>query len=589
MKVIFIMMVLMMNEFVFSDEIDTQEAQSNNPQEYWDVLIVDDEDAVHSVTKMVLKSKVIDGKKLRFHSVYNGQEAIALLRQQPNFAVILLDVVMENDHAGLEACRIIRDELKLDTVRIILRTGQPGSTPQEEVILKYRINDYKEKNELTASKLFSCIVTAVRSYDDLICLQHSQVALMKEKEAVEEINIEMQAATQEIVHKAKQLEHSNRYKTEFLANMSHELRTPLNSVLILSSLLRDNDTNNLNNDQIESLNIIHKSGNELLDLIEDILALSQLDTGKTQPFYQSHQLSDIFEPLCEKYASLAQEKSLMFKCVIDNNIPSEIIIDAQKVKQSISNILSNAIKFTSQGSVLLSANFDQTLDALIFSIEDTGIGISCAEVDGLFESFQQIDGSTSRAYGGVGLGLAIAKRMVNLVNGSISLKSQLGEGSVFTLRIPLNNVPSDSNVHPNIEKTITPGLETETKITEPKKQVLIVDDNSRNVFSLIQGLKRRNMKIFVAEDGQSALNKLAENPTIDIILMDIMMPMMDGNTAMKAIRQSGRHDDLPIIAITAKALLEDRDEALSSGATQCLSKPVDIHELNQLMDDYLQK
>jgi len=588
MKVICIVTVLMMNEFVFSEEIEPQETESSESQEYWDVLIVDDEAAVHSVTKMVLKSKVIDGKKLRFHSVYNGQEAIDLLRKQPDFAVILLDVVMESDHAGLDACRIIRDELKLDTVRIILRTGQPGSTPEEEVILKYRINDYKEKNELTASKLFSCIVTAVRSYDDLVSLQRSQLALMKEKEAVEEINVEMQAATKEIVNKAKQLEHSNRYKTEFLANMSHELRTPLNSVLILSSLLRDNDTNNLDSDQIESLNIIHKSGNELLDLIEDILALSQLDTGKTQPFYQSHQLSDIFEPLCEKYGPLAQEKSLSFECVFDQNLPTEVIIDAQKVKQCISNILSNAIKFTGEGKVKINTSFDQAINSLIIAIEDTGIGISCAEVDGLFESFQQVDGSTSRAYGGVGLGLAIAKRMINLVNGTISLKSKEGEGSTFTLLIPLSNSLSITNAHPKFEKSLSADLEYKIDEQKTKKQVLIVDDNSRNVFSLIQGLKRRNMKIFVAEDGQSALKKLAKNPSIDIILMDIMMPMMDGNTAMRAIRASGKHNDLPIIAITAKALLEDRDEALSSGATECLSKPVDIHALNQLMDECLQ-
>ena len=570
-----------MSEFLFSEESDDNELIPETEQEFWDVLIVDDEEAVHSITKTVLKSKVIDGRKLRFHSAFNGQQATDWLRKQQDFAVILLDVVMENDQAGLDACLVIRDELQLNTVRIILRTGQPGSTPEEEVILKYKINDYKEKNELTASKLFSCIVTAVRSYHDLVTLQESQTALVKEKNAIEKMNNDMAIVTQEIAHKAQLLEESNRYKSEFLANMSHELRTPLNSVLILSSLLSDNDENNLGPDQIESLNIIQKSGKELLDLIEDILALSQLETGKIKPCYQQHSVYELCRSLIEKYAPLAQEKGLVFDWHIDKNVPEDAVMDVQKVKQGVSNLLSNAIKFTSQGTVTLIIKYEGQENSLHIAVEDTGIGIEDSELKGIFESFQQVDGSVSRAYGGVGLGLTLTQRIVNVVGGKVIAASEIGKGSIFTIIVPLNHKCSD-------DKSYLPANHADKKsLNDAQKQVLIVDDNSRNVFSLIQGLKSRKMKIFVAENGQSALDKLAQNPAIDIILMDIMMPVMDGNTAMKAIRASGKYNELPIIAITAKTLREDRDQALSSGASECVSKPVDIHALTKLMDEWL--
>lgn len=564
-----------MSEFLFSDDI-TPAKTEQPPEEYWDVLIVDDEEAVHSITKTVLKSKVIDGKKLRFHSVYTGREATELLSQQSDFAVILLDVVMESDQAGLDACKFIRDELQLETVRIILRTGQPGSTPEEEVILKYRINDYKEKNELTASKLFSSVVSAVRSYNDLVTLEASKKALQQEKQAVEK-------ASREIAEKARLLEQSNRYKTEFLANMSHELRTPLNSILILSGLLGENDRENLHQEQLESLGVIHKSGNELLDLIEDILALSQLETGKIKPYFQQHEVRELLRVISEKFKPLAHEKSLEFKCVIDSNVPSFAVMDFQKVKQALVNLLSNAIKFTKEGYIGVDVKYQAEPQQLNIEVRDTGIGIEQAQFATVFESFQQIDGSTSREFGGVGLGLTIAQRMLALVDGKISVISELGQGSCFTITVPLTHDISMevSDIRPQFSEQETP------KIEEEKKLVLIVDDNSRNVFSLIQGLKSRNVKIVVAENGQAALDKLAENPNIDIILMDIMMPIMDGNVAMKAIRASGEHNELPIIAITAKAMREDRAQALSSGASECVTKPVDMHKLSQLMDEWL--
>ncbi|NRA55466.1 MAG: response regulator [Gammaproteobacteria bacterium] len=572
-----------MSEFLFAEEApdnvtQPQPAEAQTPHQYWDILIVDDDAAVHNITKTVLRSKEIDGRKLRFHSVFSGYEATQLLKTQSDFAVILLDVVMESDQAGLDACRIIREELALNTVRIILRTGQPGSTPEEEVILKYRINDYKEKNELTASKLFCSIVTAVRSYQDLVSLEQSKIQLMIEKEAVEEINAEMAEVALQIEENVKALELSNRYKSQFLANMSHELRTPLNSILILSRLLADNDEANLEPDQIESAKIINNSGAELLALIEDILELSQLETGQLSVNYDNFYISDLTEVLKQEFSVLAHNKALEFNLTLKGDLPEMFRVDLQKVKQVLSNLIGNAIKFTNNGSVSLFMEYrEHPRKSIVFKVVDTGIGIAEDQLEGIFKSFQQVDGSTSRQYGGTGLGLAISKEIVKLIQGTLTVTSQLDSGSTFTLTLPLKEFTL-----PN--KTIQ--AQSTRVIDHPAmvgKEVLIVDDNPRNVFSLIQGLKPFNMKITVAENGQDALDKLNTNPTIDIVLMDIMMPIMDGNTAIKKIREQSNYAMLPVIAITAKASRADQLEAIDSGANNCMAKPVDINALTKLM------
>jgi len=576
-------MEYVMSEFLFAEETpdnapQTQSTDAQIPRQYWDILIVDDDTAVHNITKTVLKSKEIDGRKLRFHSVFSGYEATQLLKTQSDFAVILLDVVMESDQAGLDACRIIREELALNTVRIILRTGQPGSTPEEEVILKYRINDYKEKNELTATKLFCSIVTAVRSYQDLISLEQSKVELVIEKEAVEQINAEMAEVALQIEANVKALELSNRYKSQFLANMSHELRTPLNSILILSRLLADNDEANLEPDQIESAKIINNSGTELLALIEDILELSQLETGQLSVNYDNFYIGDLTEVLKQEFSALAQDKALEFNLRLDPNLPKMFRVDLQKLKQVLSNLIGNAIKFTNNGSVSLLMEYrEHPNKSIVFQVVDTGIGIAADQLDGIFQSFQQVDGSTSRQYGGTGLGLAISKEIVKLIQATLTVSSQVDNGSIFTLTLPL------------LEMTIPHKItqDQNTRVTQQStmvgKEVLIVDDNPRNVFSLTQGLKPFKMKITVAENGQEALEKLDTNPTIDIVLMDIMMPIMDGNTAIKKIRQQSNYAALPVIAITAKASRADQLEAIDSGANNCMAKPVDINVLTELM------
>lgn len=552
-----------MSEFLFADEPDDKQAKqtelsatkSNNA---WRILIVDDDESVHSITKTVLKSKIIDGKGLMFSSVFSGKDAIELLKEDSDFAVILLDVVMESDQAGLDACRHIREQLKLETVRIILRTGQPGSTPEEDVILKYRINDYKEKSDLTANKLFSCIVTAVRSYADITQLEASKA---------------------EIEMKAQQLELSNRYKSEFLANMSHELRTPLNSILILSELLAADDDENLIPDQIDSLSVINRSGKALLSLVEDILDLSQIEAGKMKVNLHKHHLDELTQNIGRNFNEISAEVGVAFEMSVGTSVPAFLCIDLPKVNQIINHLLTNAFKFTEQGLVKFSVAYIAEPDSqLTFEVSDSGIGIDAALLGDIFDTFRQGDGSTGRQYGGTGVGLSIAKELTTLISGELSVESTLGLGSKFTLTMPIEALTTEEP-----KETQSPQTVQNESVDDviAKKQVLIVDDDARNIFSLIQGLKRHNMQLIVAENGQAALDKLEQHPSIDIVLMDIMMPVMDGNVAMKKIREQAEFINLPIIAITGKTLEADLNTALSSGATKCMSKPVDINDLTQ--------
>lgn len=577
-----------MSEFLFSQDASADQNVENKVatqenDDFWNILIVDDDETVHNITKTVLKSKVIDGKKLRFHSVFSGKEATELLKETNDFAVILLDVVMESNQAGLDACRVIRDELDLSMVRIILRTGQPGSTPEEEVILKYKINDYKEKNELTASKLFSCIVTAVRSYNDLTLLSESTKKLQQEKLAVEAASAKVVEAIGVIEHKANELELANRYKSEFLANMSHELRTPLNCILMLSGLLMDNDEKNLHDDQVESVTLINQSGLDLLALIEDILELSRLETGKIAVNYAACRISDLTKSLSEEFALSARKKGLDFLCQVGESVPAIVTIDYQKVRQVLAHLVSNGIKFTNSGHVTVSIDYaTEGQESLLLNVQDSGIGLAHDCIDKIFDSFVQGDGSTSREYGGTGLGLTLAKRIAQVINANIQVTSEQGSGSLFSVEVPVM-----ANAEQSGDALIEPSTDSVDEAKPLAKQVLIVDDDSRNVFSLVQGLKKKNIKVIVAENGKVALEKLAKFPNIELVLMDIMMPVMDGNTAMKQIRKQHEYANLPIIAITAKAMQADRDEALSSGATDFMPKPVDLTMLHQLVDTCL--
>ncbi|ACT00488.1 CHASE3 domain-containing protein [Paenibacillus sp. JDR-2] len=418
---------------------------------------------------------------------------------------------------------------------------------------------------------------------------------------------ELEKAKEELEDYSEQLEKSSQYKSNFLANMSHELRTPLNSILILSQLLAENENHTLNEDEEGYAKVIHTSGTDLLKLIDDILDLSKIEAGKVILTVDEVNLTEIPELMKLTFNPIAEKRGVGFAIDMAESLPAVWYTDGQRLQQILKNLLSNAFKFTEQGSVRL--GFDYTDDGMLaISVTDTGIGIPKDKQKLIFEAFQQVDGKTNRIYGGTGLGLSICNEFVKLLGGSIQLDSTLGEGSCFTVYLPLLSQEmvdiiqmAQMEASAAIEITGTEQAEeTRPSVEEAAeeqiagsvfagKKVLLVEDDARNVFALVNALENKKMQVTVAGNGRACMDLLKDNKDFDLVLMDIMMPLMDGYETMREMRKQPELQAMPIIALTAKAMKSDRDKCLEAGASDYISKPLQMDQLYSLMQVWLTK
>ena len=421
-------------------------------------------------------------------------------------------------------------------------------------------------------------------------MEEQQEQLKLQSEELQRKNEILVEAKQEIDRRAKELEMASKYKSEFLANMSHELRTPLNSIILLSKFLMQNKTDEINDEDREKFAVIHKAGNDLLLLINDILDLSKIESGKMDLHYEKVTTSELSKDMKGLFGAVANEKKIEF--VIEDNFQGAFESDKTKISQVLKNFLSNAFKFTKEGYVKL---VFEKADAkhIKISVQDSGIGIPQDKLEMVFEAFKQVDGSISREYGGTGLGLSISKTIVDLMGGTITVESEVGKGSSFIVTLPIEHsegfIEEKSESVPVVEQTKEPPItillqdELEDEgYTEAldKKSILIVDDDSRNIFTLSAVLENMGAEVYSAFNGKEALELLEEKgDLIDIVLMDVMMPTMDGLEAIRSIRKKEQFGDIPIIAITAKSLPEDRDKCLEAGANDYLAKPIDGKKL----------
>jgi len=459
---------------------------------------------------------------------------------------------------------------------------------------------------------------------------HEKGRLIEERNAiVNQKNIELNIIHNELAKKAEQLELSSKYKSEFLANMSHELRTPLNSILLLSKLLSENGDENLTEDQIEYATVINNSGNGLLELINEILDLSKIEAGKMDLNKENIPVSYFCKSVNDIFNPLARNKGIEFKTIVDENTTKEIFTDRIRVEQVLKNLISNAMKFTEKGSVTLKVYkpSDSQIEKLklpkhsyiAFEVIDSGIGIPANKLEHVFGAFQQADGSTQRKYGGTGLGLAISREIAHLLNGNIFLESEVGVGSKFTFIIlsdnltnltVIENTPSESTEVTQPEKQIVPEPENieikqekpnqdlkETELTVDyasgsqldSKNILIVDDDVRNIFSLKALLKNHNVNITTAENGKQALEEMNKATDFDLVLMDMMMPEMDGYDMIKELRSVDKWKDLPVIAVTAKIMQGEKEKCFEAGVSDYLSKPIKGDQLISLLKIWLYK
>jgi HAMP domain-containing protein/signal transduction histidine kinase/CheY-like chemotaxis protein len=584
-------------------------------------------------------------------------------------------------------------------------------------------------------------------------LQEKAQLLENEKKQVEAKNLEIEMARRALEEKAEQLALTSKYKSEFLANMSHELRTPLNSLLILSKLLADNAQGNLSDKQIEFARTINSAGSDLLNLINDILDLSKIESGTVTIEVGEMPMHHLKQHMERTFRQLAADKDLAFNVKFDGKLPQTIRTDEKRLQQIVLNLLSNAFKFTSKGGVTLGVRcstsgwspnhpvLSSAERAIEIAVTDTGIGIPEDKQKLIFEAFQQADGTTSRKYGGTGLGLSISREIARLLGGELQVRSKPGEGSTFTLFVPLaaessaaalpgatvarydnsgavvpTALPTSFEVNDDRDElgkdpfvliveddptfasilldaahdaglkgvvstagagtlamarklqpsaiTLDLGLAdieglvlldllkhdpqtshmpihvisgtersraavgmgafgvtgkpverselvqvftrlgkearaqkpgrrkrksaTVSPISRPVPElagakVLIVDDDIRNIFSLTSVLENHEVEVLHAERGKDGILILEQTPDVDVALIDIMMPDMDGYETMREIRKRFELSDVPLIAVTAKAMKGDRQKCLDAGASDYIAKPVDIELLLALV------
>lgn len=411
---------------------------------------------------------------------------------------------------------------------------------------------------------------------------------------------ELEKVQVELKQSAEQLRQSSNYKSEFLANMSHELRTPLNSILILSEMLAENHDHHLSEDELEYAKVIHDSGEDLLNLINDILDLSKVEAGKMDLWFREMDVYEIPQHIQNLFLPVAKQKDLELSVDVDNNIAEIFHTDVKRFHQILNNLLSNALKFTEEGSVTVKVDrahitpaMRQLSDTWItVSVTDTGIGIPKNKQSIVFESFQQADGATVRKYGGTGLGLSICREVTKLLGGWITLSSKEGQGSTFTVYLP--SLPEGNAAQTNMaeqEAVYTDGtpaipLSVSKSIFE-EKHILIVDDDYRNIYALRQALEHKGVHILEASNGVECLNILQTATRVDAVLMDIMMPEMDGYETMERIRKDLQLHELPIVALTAKAMKQDQDRAFEAGASDYISKPLNLEQLFSVLTVWL--
>ena len=448
-------------------------------------------------------------------------------------------------------------------------------------------------------------------------LELINVSLEEKAQSLKEKNEEVEQARLGIELKAQELESANKYKSEFLANMSHELRTPLNSILILSDLLKENKNKTLTEKQVDQLGIIGGSGRDLLNLINDILDLSKIEAGKIELDWEKVSLTNFANSIKNQFEPIAENKKINFKIKLSESLPQTIDSDSQKLQQIVKNLLSNAIKFTPEnGSVIFelltatsTSNYKterlKNLPAnkiLEIKVADTGIGINAEKQDAVFEAFKQEDGSTSRKFGGTGLGLSISKQLAIMLNGEITLESELGKGSTFRLFIPLENNETENNnsktqnaafetreidsntfkkeikaeniipEKPNKNHSI---LDDRDDISKSDLSVLIIEDDSNFALLLRDQARENNFKTIVAIDGEHGLEcAFYYNPSA--ILLDMRLPGIDGWSVLKILKEDDRTSHIPVHVVSGTDKIE---AAKNLGAFEYLQKPISSENL----------
>lgn len=447
--------------------------------------------------------------------------------------------------------------------------------------------------------------------------------LEEQKANISEKNLELENAHNDLERKADELGVASKYKSDFLANMSHELRTPLNSLLILSRDLADNSTKNLTDEQVEASEIINRSGKDLLAMINDILDLSKIESGKMTLNIEKVEIENVAETVLHYFKPLTNQKGISLDIEIDEALSKTVQTDQQKIEQIIKNFVSNGIKFTSQGGIKvrfhnidddieLSFSGIDTSQGFAVSVEDTGVGIPKDKQSQIFEAFQQADTSISKNFGGTGLGLSISKELAKILGGEIQLISELGKGSVFTLYLPLsikkgvvnkslgdqkNKLPGKTSVQkPKLQKNEADlSLRETTFITDDSKSltkedkfILVIEDDPAFARILLKECHKNGFKCIAVPSGEEGL-LISKNDGIVAIILDINLPGINGWGVLKLLKDDPETRHIPVHIMSGEDATVDSNY---NGAIGFLQKPVERESINKAFDkiqEYINK
>jgi PAS domain S-box-containing protein len=424
--------------------------------------------------------------------------------------------------------------------------------------------------------------------------QQAQQEIRERKQAQAALENERASLAQRVEQRTAELSMANaelarasRLKDEFLASMSHELRTPLNAVLGMSEALQEQVYGPLNQEQLDCIREVEESGRHLLELINDILDLSKIEAGKAELMVSTVYVQALCEASLRLVKQTAHKKQLKILSKLDDQVTT-LKADERRLKQMLVNLLSNAVKFTpAGGQVGLEVKSDPTGEAVHFTVWDTGIGIADEDMQRLFKPFIQLDSRLSRQYPGTGLGLVLVYRLARLHGGSVSVQSEPGRGSQFTISLPWYKSLEESELEEAPHESEPPLLSHfNLSIPETAPLLLLAEDNEANINTLARYLMAKGYRLIIARDGQEAIDRAREiHP--EVILMDVQMPGLDGLEAIRRLRRDPSFAKTIIIALTALAMPGDRERCLREGATEYLSKPVSLKALVQLLEAQL--
>ena len=527
------------------------------------ILVVDDVPEKRLSVEVVLQDL---GQQIV--SVDSGAEALRRLLNE-DFAVILLDVNMP-EMDGFETAALIRQRRRSEHTPIIFLTAFPDDTYAErgyslgavDYILTPVVPDVLRTKVQVFVDLFRMTQQVKRQAEERIALAHEHAARVAAEQA-------------------------NSTKNAFLANVSHELRTPMNAIIGMTDLALKEGLSPMVR---EYLTTVQSSSHVLLELLNEILDFSKIESGKFSLQNVAFSLREVVDELARAVRFRAVDKGLQLASEIGPDVPDSFMGDPMRLRQILNNLLTNSLKFTDKGQISVDVAAISVSDQeaqLRFSVSDTGIGISPKDQERIFTPFAQVDPSTTRRHGGIGLGLAIASDLITAMRGKLAVQSEMGVGSAFSFTIPLVRASREATTRRIDAEKSAANLASDRKSDKRAKQglrVLLAEDVKANQMLVKYALKQRGHEVDIAQDGREAI-ELASNGSYDVVLMDVQMPEMDGFQATAAIRALPKGSGVPIIALTAHALPTDRERCLAAGMNGYLAKPLDLVQLAEVVEN----